>query len=93
MEEKGIIQEIEVKLTKQNKLGRKCTCCNTNKNRLLWKTKTQRAKNNSTKLNMEFPVKGLSNIISPTSDLEDKAQEIYQNSEQKYMEMENTGKN
>lgn len=41
---------------------------------------------------MKFPIKGLINTISPTSDLDDKAQEIYQNSEQKYIEMENTGK-
>lgn len=41
---------------------------------------------------MEISIKGLSNRISQISDLEGKVQEIYQNLEQKYMEMENTGK-
>lgn len=38
---------------------------------------------------MENSVKGLSNGIAQISDLEDKSQEIYQNLEQKYMELEN----
>ena len=40
----------------------------------------------------KIQIRGLSNGIAPICDLEDTSQEIYQNSEQKYMEMENTVK-
>lgn len=41
---------------------------------------------------MENSIQRLSNRIVHISDLEDNAQEVYLNSEQKYTEMKNTGK-